>query len=175
MPSRSRARASSPQPALPRATARRGTCFSTTSRPAKKKRKTSPRVSREAEIRVDPRPAEHLRADQDPEHDLDHDGRQDDAAVEAREERADARRGEHEHERVEIGRCGQRRKGERDHRSVSLLGRHPSSDHPEVRGDDVDFPRRGQETERPADPGVGPTGMGFSRRSEPTRDGRVDA
>ena len=64
------------QPAVPSPSARRGTRFSTTSSPAKKNRNTSPMVGEELDVRVGVREAERLGADEDPQDDLDHDGRQ---------------------------------------------------------------------------------------------------
>ena len=75
------------QPTVPRTSERRGTCFSITSRPAKKNRKTSPKLGKKLDVGVGLRPAEHLRADQDPEHDLDHDGRQHEPVMNPRKDR----------------------------------------------------------------------------------------
>ena len=61
-------------------------------------------VGEELDVGVGLRDVEHLGADQDPEHDLDHDGREDDTVVNPREDRTRRRRGEHEDERAEVRR-----------------------------------------------------------------------
>ena len=134
-----------PQPTVP-AGARRGTWCSTTSRPAKKNRSASAEVREERDERVDFVAIRAPRPDEDPEHDLDDDGRQQtsrSASARARrrastrgneDERArlllrDLRR-ERSHERVARGtpaRALRRRLGEgRLHRLASLPARRAS-------------------------------------------------
>ena len=93
------------QPAVPRRSERRATRCSTSSIPAKKNRKTRPKLARKSMWVSISAQAEPFRADQDPEQDLEDDGRQDDPAVQPRENRAGARSGEDEHEgaRVQLG------------------------------------------------------------------------
>ena len=61
---------------------------------------------------VDLRQAEPLGADEDPEHDLEHDGGEDDPAVQPRQDRPGTCGGEDEHERPGVRQRG--RRGNRD-------------------------------------------------------------
>ena len=69
------------QPIVPRRTAPGATRFSITSRPAKKKSIARPKLARIATNEKTSCDVEHLRADHDPEHDLDDDRGQDEPAV----------------------------------------------------------------------------------------------
>ena len=82
--------------------------------PREEEQEDEAEVGEKVDVGVDLGPAEPFRADQDPEQDLDDDGRQQDPGVEAGENRAAARSGEDEHEgaRVQIGH--RRLRSERD-------------------------------------------------------------
>ena len=99
------------QPIAPRTSDRGATWCSTSSTPAKKNRKTRPRSARKSMWSSTCARSRHFRADQDPEQDLEHDRGQDEAPVEPGQDRAGARRGEHQHEGADVRR---RLDGERD-------------------------------------------------------------
>ena len=75
-------------------------------------------VGEEVDVVVDLREVEPFRADQDPEQDLEHDRGQDEAPVEPGQDRAGARRGEHQDEGADVRR---RLDGERDERGHAAI------------------------------------------------------
>jgi hypothetical protein len=80
--------------------------------PREEEQEDETEVGEKVHVGVDLRQAEPLRADQDPEQDLEHHRREDDSAVQPRENRAAARSGEDEHERAGVQVVG--RRGQRD-------------------------------------------------------------
>ena len=76
------------QPIVPRTSERRATRCSISSRPGEEEQEHETEVGEEFDVAVDLREAEPLGADEDPEHDLQHDGREDDPAVQPRQNRA---------------------------------------------------------------------------------------
>ena len=73
-------------------------------------------VGEEVDVAVDLRQAKPLGTDQNPEHDLQHDGREDDPAVQPRQNRPGTRGGEDEHERPGVRpRRHRSNRDERDH------------------------------------------------------------
>ena len=70
--------------------------------PGEEEQEDESEVGEKVDVGVDFGPPEPLRADQDPEQDLEHDGRENDPAVQPRENRAAARGGEDEHERTGV-------------------------------------------------------------------------
>ena len=80
--------------------------------PGEEEQEDESEVGEKVDVGVDLGPPEPLRADQDPEQDLEHDSREDDPAVQPRENRAGAGGGEDEHERAGVQLV--RRRGQRD-------------------------------------------------------------
>ncbi len=84
--------------------------------PGEEEEEHEPEVGEELDVRVGVREAERLGADEDPQDDLDHDGRQEQPVMQPREDRRDGRRGKDEDERADVGcdhcalseRCGAR-------------------------------------------------------------------
>ena len=70
--------------------------------PGEEEEQREAEVGEEVDVRVDLGEPEHLGADQDPEHDLDDDGRQDEPQVPPREHGAERRREEDEDERLRL-------------------------------------------------------------------------
>ena len=76
--------------------------------PGEEEQEHEPEGGEELDVRVGVREAERLRADEDPEDDLDDDGRQEQPVMQPREDRRDGRRGKDEDERADVG-CDHRR------------------------------------------------------------------
>ena len=84
--------------------------------PGEEEQEREPELREERDVHVHVRDAEHLRPDEDPEHDLDDDRRQDETDVPAREHGAEGRGEEDEHERTALGARELGGKRRREHR-----------------------------------------------------------
>ena len=81
--------------------------------PGEEEEEREPETGEERQVRVGARPPEHVRADRDPERDLEDDGREHDVSVEARQERGADARCENEDQRSEVGRGNDRNEWQR--------------------------------------------------------------
>ena len=80
--------------------------------PGEEEQEHEPQGGEELDVRVGVREAEGLRADEDAQHDLDHDGRQEQPVMKPREDGCDGRRRKDEDERADV-RCDHRPLSER--------------------------------------------------------------
>ena len=85
--------------------------------PGEEEQEDEPQVGEEVDVAVDLRQAKPLGADEDPKHDLEHDGGEDDPSVDPGEDGPGTRGGEHEHERA-----GVRQRGRRSNRDEAITG-----------------------------------------------------